>query len=305
MAKPRVLSVSLRTNLYAETSALIAELIMSVLLEKSPSAVKVSLMVIMLVLLCKLLYTLRYCMRVKSAVKVIEDCIKDVEDGKIEFSSPIVARPVICELGAARKTRFTKKTLLTPQGEFTCSTSFTISSDECCVIYTSTLYFLHLPGLELEDHKLKGIILLYIPSRQPLFKEASFTLMSRRGGLISITIYRHFGLFGKAMLIGEPEAVVYLAVKIGKARAKFRLTKLRDGECKTFSLQLAPERPTIIVLHRSMLSTPLLILHTIGKPGILYTTKINDNMHYMLLVEFRRGKFRREVISVDLSAASS
>ena len=99
---------------------------------------------------------------------------------------------------------------------------------------------LYLPRLELDEPGLRSIVLLYVPSKEPLVKPSTISLDHPEGCKVEVRLYEDKGVRGEATLIGECKASLYLVARLLGGYSRLKLAELKSGEKTSFSAKPAP-----------------------------------------------------------------
>jgi len=239
--------------------------------------------------------------RIKRGLKILKATIVGLENGdRLRFSKPLRLRPIVFEVESRKLwlsgPHYSWSAWVVPRGAYEAKNvhvfgdlSYGIMVDrggEGGAI---------LPGIEFDEDKMRHIVLLYIPSRQPRVEAAHHTLKSPWGQLVDVTVYEGLGLRGEARLSGGGRASIYLVAELPGSphRVKLKLADLRSGGAVELSARLAPESPVLVVAHKR--SSPRGLARHLTKPLIA-----GDALRYSLTVVFRRGILRKSVGRVEL-----
>ena len=240
--------------------------------------------------------------KIKKALKSLKNIVISLEDeNKLEFSKPLRIKPIIFEVKARkswgpRGPYYSWSTKIEPRGVYeTKSTHIFEDISYGIVVNKSGEGGAILPGVEFDEYKIRDIVLLYIPPKQPFIQASYHTLKSPWGQIVEIKIYEGLGIRGEAKLLGGGEASIYLVAELPESlhQVRFKLADLKSGEVTRFLAKPALNNPTLVIAHKKS-SLRGLVWH-LTKPLIA-----GNILQYSLVVVFRQGILKKFIEKVEL-----
>ncbi len=233
--------------------------------------------------------------KVKKAATILNELIEEVKDGEFRFIKPLKARKIIYKstgrITWIRGPVYTFRANIIPKGEYEIGNIHRFEDlSYGIVIGKRGIGYFILPGLEFDEPELRNIVLLYIPSKQPLIEGLTKRFNFFDKCTVEIKIHKGNGLHGEAMLNGKCKASLYLTTRFFDEYLKFRLADLKNERKVHFSSKLSLEKPVLIVARKR--SSPRALAKSLSKNII-----VGDEIPYILLIETKKGlkKFKCEV----------
>ena len=233
--------------------------------------------------------------RIRRALRILRNIITDLRGyAELGFGRPVKIRPVVFNVRATRSwapmgSQYLWSTIVEPESNYERRNTHVFEDRGYAIIAgRGGEGEAFLPGLEFDEPGLQGIVLLYVPSRQPLVKGSRYAYRGPSGETVEVRIHEGQGIRGEARLMGRGRATIYLAARTpGMPRqVRLKLAELRGEGATLFSARLAPESPLLIVAHRK--SSLRGIAWHLPKPLIA-----GDMPSYSIIVEFKRGRLER------------
>jgi len=253
--------------------------------------------------------------KIKKALKILKAIVIDLEDeSKLRLSKPLRLRPIIFRAEASkswdRGPYYVWSSRIEPRGVYEVRSSYEFADlSYAIVVDKSGVGGAILPGIEFDEPGLRDIVLLYIPSKQPLLDPSYHVLKSPWGQRIEIRIQGGPGVKGEARLSGGGKASVYLVAEYHgtwiktfftkkvelpiSRQVKIKLATLRSGEIVWFSAKLALDTPILVVAHKK--SSPRALAWRLTKPLIA-----GDMPHYSLEIVIKQGILKKFMDKIGL-----
>ena len=240
--------------------------------------------------------------KIKKALKILKTIIIGLEgDNKLKFSKPLRFKPIIFEIEARkswgpRGPYYAWSIRIEPRGTYeTKSTHVFEDISYGIAVNKSGEGGAILPGVEFDEHELRDIVLLYIPSKQPFIEASYHVLKSPWNQIVEIKVYEGLGIKGEAKLLGRGKASIYLVAEHPEflCQVRLKLADLKSGEVTRFSAKLSLDNPIIVVAHKK--SSLKGIAWYLNKPLIA-----GNILRYSLAIVFRQGILRKFIEKVGL-----